>query len=208
MFRVCVLLLTIAAAAPAGAQSLFTDRGNRAVEGNVGWSVGPSSNGLETLFAVSLDGRTDVGLGISRYTLTFDDGSKTSFREYAPFARVFLVEEEGGAPLSLSVGAQLFVGDYGSDDSGRYIQIGPTIYKAFKLSDRFTLYPFAGFAFVAESYRFGDGPAERAQYLTRDFGLHLLAPVSERWFVRMSVVEQSFRRETYRGARIAVIGKL
>jgi hypothetical protein len=208
MLRAFVLLLTIGIAVPASAQSLFTDRGSRAVEGSVGWSVGPSSNGVETHISVSLDGRTDVGLGISRYTLTFDDGSKSSFNEYAPFTRIFLVEEESGAPLSLSLGAQLFVGDYGPGDSGKYVQAGPTIYKAFKLSDRFTVYPFAGFAFVAESYRFGGGPTENAQYLTREFGLHVLTPVNDRWLVRMSVVEQSFRRETYRGARIALIGRL
>jgi hypothetical protein len=188
--------------APAYGQSLHLKEGERGVEASAGWSVGPASNGLETHVAVSVNGRVDVGTGISRYTLSFDD---SSFRESSAFVRVFLVKEQHGAPVSLSVGAQVFVDDYGTDDSGRYVQLGTTVYKSFKLSEHFSLHPYAGFAFVAESYRFGDGPAERAQYLTRDFGLHFTTRVDRPWLLRLTVLEQSFRRETYRGARAAVL---
>jgi len=68
--------------------------------------------------------------------------------------------------------------------------------------------PFAGFAFVAESYTFGGGDADRAQYLTRDFGLHFTTAMDRPWVLRLTVAEQSFRRETYRGARLAVIRRL
>jgi hypothetical protein len=203
--RGLILSIALALAAPAGAQSLHLDRGERAVEGSVGWSVGPSSNGVETVASVSLDGRLDLGIGINRYTYEFDDGSKSSFVEYAPFARVFLLKEQSGAPVSLALSGQLFLDDYGTDDSGTFVQVGTTVYKALRLSERLALHPFVGFAFVAESYTFGGGPADRAQYLTRDFGLHFTTSLDPGWLLRLTLIEQSFRRETYRGARAALI---
>lgn len=207
MLRVAFVLVVLAAAVPVQAQSLFTEKGDRAVEASVGWSVGPASNGVETILGMSLDGRTDVGIWISRYTLDFGGGFKTSFLEYAPYVKYFGIQEEDGAPVSLSLDAQLFIGDYDPGESGRYIQLGPTIYKAFRLNDRLSMYPFAGFAYVAESYTFG-GETERAQYLTRDFGIDFTTPVNDRWFMKFTAEERSFRRETYRAARIALVGRL
>src|SRR5690242_3846042 len=93
-----VILILAISAAPASAQSAYLNRGERAVEGTVGWSVGPSSKGVESVAAVSLDGRVDVGVGIAHYTYTFDDGSTSSFKEYAPFVRFFPVKQtEKGA---------------------------------------------------------------------------------------------------------------
>lgn len=201
-----VLATTIA---PAYGQSLYLKKGERAVEASAGWSTGPFSRGLETFASVSLDGRVDIGLGISRYTYDFDDGSKSSFNEYAPFVRFFAFkQEEGGPPVSLAVSGQLFVDDYGTDDSGHYVQVGTAVYRQVKLSDRFALQPFVGFGFVAESYTFGGGPADRAQYLTRDLGVHFTTATDRPWFLRMTLVEQSFRRETYRGARLSVVRRL
>jgi hypothetical protein len=97
------------------------------------------------------------------------------------------------------------VDDYSTDDSGKYVQVGTTVYRNLKLTERFALQPFVGFAFVAESYRFGDGQAERAQYLTRDLGLHFTTAVDRPWILRATLAEQSFRRETYRGARVSAI---
>jgi hypothetical protein len=39
----------------------------------------------------------------------------------------------------------------------------------------------------------------------RDFGLHFTTGVDRPWLLRLTVLEQSFRRETYRGARAAVL---
>ena len=50
--------------------------------------------------------------------------------------------------------------------------------------------------------------AERAQYLTRDLGLHATTSTDRPWILRLTLVEQSFRRETYRGARVSVIRRL
>jgi hypothetical protein len=200
------IIAGLAASTPAYAQSLHLTHGDRAVEISAGWSVGPSSNGLELTAGFSLDGRTDAGITVARYKYTFEDGFESKFSEYAPFVRVFLVKEQNGAPVSLSLNGQVFVDDYAADeDSGKYVQIGTTVYKQLKLSDRFALIPYAGFAFVAESYSFGGAPADRAQYLTRDFGLHFTTDATRVWFVRATLAEQSFRRETYRGARIAVL---
>lgn len=204
----CVLLLLATGAAPASAQSLYLKKGEKAVEGSIGWSVGPSSNGAEGVISASLDGRVDVGVSLARYTYTFDDGSKSSFNEYAPFVRFFPIKEQNGAPVSLAVSGQVFVDSYGTDDSGHYAQIGTAIYKQLKLSDSLSIQPYLGFGFVAESYTFGGGPAATAQYLTRDIGLHFTSPPERPWVFRFTLAEQSFRRETYRGARVAVIRRL
>ncbi len=200
-----IVVLLAGLAAPAAAQSLHLPPGRHGVEVSAGWSVGPSSEGLETFIGASIGGRLDVGIGIHNYTLTFDDDSESSFDEYAPLVRWFPLKEQSGAPLSLSVSGQWFIDDYGTDDEGSFVQIGTTAYKAFTLANQWAITPFAGFAFVAESYTFGGGPAETAQYLTRDFGLHFTSPADRAWLVRFTLLEQSFRRETYRAARVALI---
>lgn len=199
-----LLVLALAAAVPAAAQSLHLNAGTSGIEGSVGWSVGPSSNGVEGHVGVSINGRADVGLGFNHYTLDFGDGSEASFDEYAPFVRWFPVKETEGPPVSLSVNGQVFIDDYGTDDSGNYVQVGTTIYKKFELGAGFSVQPFFGFAFVAESYTFG-GDNEKAQYLTRDLGLHFTTRTDRSWFLRFTLLDQSFRRETYRGARIAFV---
>jgi hypothetical protein len=204
-----MLVLTLTAvAAPALAQSLHLPAGTNGIEVSAGWSVGPSSNGVETFVGASIGGTIDVGVQISHYTLNFDDGSTSSWEDYAPLVRWFPVKEQGGAPVSLSVSGQFFIDDYESDlDSGKFVQIGPTVYKAFTLKNGWAITPFGGFGFVAESYAFGGGPADNAQYLTRDFGLHFTSPADRAWLLRFTLIDQSFRRETYRGARAAVIRK-
>jgi hypothetical protein len=210
MRRVMLLLGLMTVAQPVFAQGLYLQEDERAIEAGAAWSVGASSNGTEFLVSVSPASRVDAGLMIARYTYTFEDGSKSTFKEYAPFVRLFPVKEtQDGAPVSLAVSGQLFLDDYAVEgDSGRYVQIGTTVYKNFQLSSRFALQPFVGFAFVAESYAFGGGDPDRAQYLTRDIGLHFTTATDRPWFLRMTLAEQSFRRETYRGARIALIHRL
>lgn len=210
MKRLCwSFVLALFASTAAFAQSLHLPPGQSAIEGSAGWSVGPSSDGIETHVGAALGGRVDLGVGISRYTFTFDDGFESEFKEYAPYVRWFPVKEQAGAPVSLSFNGQLFVDDYDSDeDSGKYVQLGTTVYKEFKLGEQWAIVPSLGFAFVAESYAFGGGPAENAQYLTRDLGVHFTTRADRPWLLRLSVVEQSFRRETYRGARIAVIRRI
>jgi hypothetical protein len=207
--RVCSVMLVVSmmAAGPAAAQSLYLDRGERAVEGDAGWSTGPSSTGAEFLGSVGF-GRVDVGVGIAHYTYTFDDGSKSSFTEYAPLVRWFAVKQQSGAPVSLSINGQFFIDDYGTSDKGSYGKFGTTVYRDVKVTDGFSLQPFIGFSFVAESYTFGDGPAETAQYLTRDLGVHFTTAPKRPWVLRLTLEEQAFRRETYRAARIAVIRRL
>ena len=64
----CALLLLATGAVPASAQSLYMKKGEKAVEGSLGWSVGPSSNGTEGVVSASVDGRVDVGISLARYT--------------------------------------------------------------------------------------------------------------------------------------------
>ena len=55
------------------------------------------------------------------------DGSKSTFNEFAPFARVFLFkQQDGGTPVSLAVSGQFFLDDYYTNDSGHYVQVGTT----------------------------------------------------------------------------------
>ena len=204
-----LLLVVMTAAVPLRAQSLYLNEGERALEGSVAWSVGPSSTGVEFLASGTLTSRVDVGLMIARYTYRFDDGSKSTFNEYAPFVRLFAVKEQDGAPVSLGFSGQIFLDDYATEgDSGKYIQLGTAVYKKFELTSRYAVQPFVGFGFVAESYAFGGGPAELAQYLTRDIGLHFTTATNRPWFFKATLIEQSFRRETYRGARLSVIRRL
>jgi hypothetical protein len=200
-------VVSMMAAAPAAAQSLYLDKSAKAVEGDAGWSTGPSSTGAEFLGSVGF-GRVDVGLGIARYTYTFDEGSKLSFTEYAPLVRYFAVKQQSGAPISLSINGQLFFDDYGTSDKGTYGKFGTNVYRDVRVAEGFSLQPFIGFSFVAESYTFGDGPAETAQYLTRDLGVHFTTAPARPWILRLTLEEQAFRRETYRAARFSVIRRL
>jgi hypothetical protein len=208
VIRLGVLGACLLSAASAAAQSLYLDRGQRGLEGMVGWSVGPSSDGLETSVGVALDGRVDVGFAFNRYELEFDDGTSLTFKEYAPFVRYFAVKEEkDGPPVSLALHGQFFGDDYTDEDTGWYVMTGATIYKRLKLSKSFALYPFVGFSFVGESYSYDGGPDERAAYLARNLGLHAALPLDANGatLLRFTVEEQSFRRETYRAARIGVV---
>jgi hypothetical protein len=208
MLAVMAFVLAMAAARPAAAQSLYGDRGTNAVEAGVGWSYGPFSDGLETSVSVGLDGRLDLGLGFNRYTYDFDDGNTSTFREYAPFVRYFAVKEgSGGAPVSLAVSAQYFADDFEGADTGWYLLAGATVFKRLRLSETVRLYPFAGFSFVGESYTFGGGPADRAAYLARTLGFNVTAALDREGatLLRATVEEQSFRRETYRAARVGFV---
>ena len=127
---------------------------------------------------------------------------------YAPLVRYFAVKQQSGAPISLSINGQVFVDDYGTSDKGSYGKIGTTVYRDVKVTDGFSLQPFLGFSFVAESYTFGDGPAATAQYLTRDLGVHFTTGTKRPWILRLTLEEQAFRQETYRAARISVIRRL
>ena len=200
---VCCCVLSLAVT-PAFAQSLYLKDGARAVSAGTAWSVGPSSNGIESGVSIALS-RVDLGIGLNHYTYKSDDGFESSWNEYAPFIRVFLVKEQAGAPVSLSVGGQMFFDVYPGDDSGGYVQLSTTLYKSVTLAKNFAIHPFAGFGFVAESYTFGGGDPERAHYLTADFGIHFTTAVDRPWVLQMTLLNQSFRRETYRSARIAVI---
>ena len=201
-----VVLLLVLAAAPARAQSLFIERGQSAAEGVVGFSFGPSSDGVETRVGVGLDGRVDLGVGLNRYTTDFDDGTSSTFTEAAPYVRWFAVKEGGDVPVSLALGAQYFVDNFAGDDSGSYAMLGPTVYKRLRLSDAVALHAFVGFSLVAESYTFG-GDTDRAAYLARTLGLVFTATIGgdDRSLLRFDIEELSFRRETYRAARVGYV---
>ncbi|MGQ0733057.1 MAG: hypothetical protein ACT4QD_05295 [Acidobacteriota bacterium] len=197
--------VALAIAPPLHAQSLFVLQGERAAEGSVAWAVGPFSHGVETHGAVSLDGRWDVGFRFNRYFLDFGGPDDGSLIEWAPFARYFLFKEaDDSTPVSLAAFAEYVRDDFGEGDDGWYVLAGGQLFKAFTLTDALTLHPYVGFALAGESYSFGKG-AERAVYLTRQFGVHGQLTVGPGAWVRMTVEEQSFRRETYRAVRVAYV---
>jgi hypothetical protein len=207
MYRtVFALLAFIVAAAPAGAQSLFISQGERAAEGSVGWSVGPFSNGVETQAAVSLGGRWDIGFGFNRYAADFGGADDSVISEWSPFVRYFLFKEDDDAtPVSFAGQAAFFHNTVEGEDGGWYVLAGGQLYKKLTLAEGLSLYPFVAFSLAGESYTFGGGAAERAVYLTRQFGVHGQIALGTNAWLRMTAEEHGFRRETYRAARVAYV---
>lgn len=200
------ILLVLAASVPAAGQSLFIAQGERAAEGSVAWSVGPFSNGLETHGSLSLDGRWDVGFGFNRYSADFGGADASVFTEWSPFVRYFFFkEDDDGTPVSLAAHAALFQDNFDGDDEGWYVLAGGQLYKKLPLVDTLSLYPYVGFSLAGESYTFGGGDAERAVYLTRQFGVHGQIALGTDAWLRVTAEEHSFRRETYRAARVAFV---
>lgn len=201
----CVVL-SLPAASPAAAQSLFVLTGERAVEGSVAWSVGPFSNGIETLAALSLDGRWDVGFGVNRYAADFGGPDDTTLIEWTPFARYFIFKEDDDAvPLSLAVHAQYFRDHVDGQANGWYVLAGGQLFKKFVLTDGFALHPYVGFALAGESSPLGGDTSERSVYLTRQFGVHGQLTLTDDAWLRVTVEEHAFRRETYRAVRAAYV---
>jgi hypothetical protein len=204
----CLAALTfiVLLAAPASGQSLFIVQGERAVEGSVGWSVGPFSNGVETHGALSLDGRWDIGFGFNRYSADFGGDAASVFTEWSPFVRYFLFKEDDDAtPVSFAAHAAFFQDNFDADDEAWYVLAGGQLYKKLTLTDTVALYPYAGFSLAGESYTFGGGEAERAVYLTRQFGVHGQLSLGTDTWLRLTAEEHSFRRETYRAVRVALV---
>jgi hypothetical protein len=194
-------LSTVAAAS---AQSLFIQQGERAVEGALAWSVGPFSNGVETHGAISFDGRWDVGFGFNRYAADFGGSDDTMLNEWTPFVRYFLFKEnDDSTPVSLAAHAAAFLDDFDGDDEGWYVLAGAQLYKKLAMGDGFDLYPYAGFSLAGESFSFGQAEADKALYITRQFGVHGQISLGNDAWLRVTAEEHSFRRETYRAVRVA-----
>lgn len=206
MRSLLMALLFSLAASHASAQSLFILQGERAVEGSAGWSVGPFSHGLELQGGVSLDGRWDVGFALNRYTADLGGADDTVVTEWSPSVRFFFFKEQDDSTLvSLAANAQFAQTNYEADDEGWYALAGAQLYKQFALVEGFTLFPFLGFAVAAESTSFGGADAEGEVYLTRQFGVHAQVSLGTDAWLRVTAEEQSFRRETFRAARVAYV---
>ena len=198
-------LLTLFAST-ASSQSLFILQGERAIEGSVAWSVGPFSNGVETHGSFSPNGRWDVGFGFNRYQVDFGGADDTTLTEWTPFVRYFLFKEDDDAtPVSLAVHGQYFADDFEGGDDGWYVLAGSQLFKRLTLSDGFSLFPYVGFSFALESFSAGGSDADRSVYLTRQFGVHAQLRMTDDGWIRLTVEEHSFRRETYRAARVAYL---
>jgi hypothetical protein len=205
-FMLVAVGVTLLTAGSAHAQSLFILQGEHAAEGSVGWSVGPFSNGIEMHGGASLDGRWDVGFGVNRYSVDLGGDDDTSLTEWTPYVRYFLFKEDDDAtPVSFAVHGQYFNDNYDGDDSAWYLLAGAQLYKKLTLIPGFALYPFVGFSLAGESSSLGGGAGERAVYITRQFGVHGQVPLGDNTWLRVTVEEHSFRRETYRAVRGALV---
>jgi hypothetical protein len=201
-----MVFVLLTAAAPAHGQSLFILQGDRAAEGAAAWSVGPFSQGGEFHGSGSLDGRWDVGFGFNRYRVDLGGPDDSTLTEWTPFARYFLFKEQDDAtPVSLAARGQFVNSSYGGSDEGWYILAGAELYKQFELNPHFALHPYIGFFLAGESFSVGGADVERALYLTRQFGVHGLYALTANAWLRLTVEEHSFRRETYRAARFAYV---
>jgi hypothetical protein len=198
--------LIIVTSGTSSAQSLFILQGQRAVEGAIGWSVGPFSNGVETHGAISLDGRWDAGFGFNRYAADFGGDDDTTLTEWNLFGRYFFFkEDDDSTPVSLAAHAAFFKDNYEGNDEGWYALAGGQLFKRFALADGLALYPYLGFSLAGESYSFGGADAEYAVYITRQFGVHVQMSLGTGAWLRVTAEEHAFRRETYRAARIAYV---
>jgi hypothetical protein len=195
--RLCTCVVACWLLAPAAfAQSLFVSDGERAAEAAAAWTVGPSSTGWEGVAAVTLNGRVDLGVGVGRYT--FASPGSDSYVERALLARYYLFKEEPDqAAASLALQGQYF-----RSDAGWYGLAGVTVSRRVPLGPALTLHPFLGFNYGGESNTIGDGPPAREVYLTRQFGVHALMPLGARSWLRVTLDEHAFRRETYRAVRL------
>lgn len=189
------------------AQSLFIMDGERAVEGSVGWSVGPFSNGIEVQVAGSIAGRWDVGFGFNRYAADFGGDDDTTFSEWSPSLRYFVVKEvDDGMPVSVAAHAALFQSNYEGGTEGWYALLGGQLFKRFDFTNAVAMYPFAGFSLATESFTPVTGAAsEQSVYLTRQFGVNTVVALGTDMWVRVTVEEHAFRRETYRALRVALV---
>jgi hypothetical protein len=168
--------------------------------------VGPFSNGVESHVAASIDGRWDAGFALNWYAADLGGDDDTTFVEWSPSVRYFLYkEQDDGTPVSFAVHAALFQDNYEGGGEAWYVLAGGQLFKRFELADTFALYPFVGFSLAGESYSLGGGGAERALYLTRQLGVHATLAVGPNGWVRVTAEEHAFRRETYRGARVAYV---
>jgi hypothetical protein len=200
------VLALVVAATPAFGQSLFILQGERAAEGAAAWSVGPFSQGGEFHGGGSLDGRWDVGFGINRYSVDLGGPDDDTLTEWSPFARYFLFKEQDDAtPVSVAARAQFVNSNYGGSDEGWYILAGGELYKRFEMNAALVLYPYVGFFLAGESYSFAGSDPDRALYLTRQFGVHGVYALGANSWLRLTVEEHSFRRETYRAVRAAYL---
>lgn len=201
-----VVALLASAATTVEAQSLFVLQGDRAVDAAVGWSVGPFSQGLEIDAGVSLDGRWDVGGGVHWYRADYGGTQDETVVEWAPFVRYLLVkEQDDGAPVTLAAVAQLTLSDAERGADGWYVLAGGQLYKKLEIADGLGFYPFVGFSLTAESFAVGDADPDRELSLTRQFGVHGVWALGGDMWLRLTAEEQSFRRETFRGVRVAVV---
>jgi hypothetical protein len=204
--RPWTILLWLLSAMPASAQSLFILQGQHAAEGAVAWSVGPFSNGVETYIALSLNGRWDVGFGFNRYLADFGGGDDTTLTEWTPFVRYFFFkEDDDSTPVTVAAHSAFFVDDFEGGNEGWYGLVGGQLYKKLSVSEGFALIPYVGFSLAAESYSFGQSDADRAFYITREFGVHGQISLGTVAWLRVSAEEHSFRRETYRALGVAYV---
>jgi hypothetical protein len=207
MLKALVACLVVFCASSASGQSLFIMDGERAVEGSVGWSVGPFSNGIETHVAGSIDGRWDVAIGFNRYAADFGGDDDTTFTEWSPSLRYFLVKEiDDGMPVSVAAHAAWFRSRHDGDAEGWYALIGGQLFKRFDFTNAVAMYPYVGFSLAADSFAaFSGAEAERSLYLTRQFGVNTVIALGTDMWVRVTVEEHAFRRETYRALRAALV---
>ncbi|HEU0014170.1 MAG TPA: hypothetical protein VFQ45_10825 [Longimicrobium sp.] len=194
-------------AAPAGAQSLYLQPGQHGVEASAGWSSADDTGGPEVFLSVGIAGRVDVGVGLFRYEETYD--SDVTYDEIGPFVRWFLVKQgERQWPVSVALLGQAYFDEYENGDEADYYQFGPTFYRAVLLPQGLTLYPFAGFAVMTESYTEAGGAAERTTFIERDLGLHLTTRTDRPLSFGLTFIESGYNIGTYRDVRISAMLRL
>jgi hypothetical protein len=153
---------------------------------------------------LALDGRWDVGFGVNRYWVDLGAGD-TGLTELTPFARYYFVKERDDAsPVTLAGRAQFVADLYGGSADGWYVLVGADLSKQFEVLEDFAVIPYVNFSVAGESYGV-EGAIERSMSLTRQLGVHGVITIRDGFWFRVTAEEQSFRRESFRALRLALV---
>jgi len=157
------LVIAAGTASPAAAQSELVSDGTNAVFFHAGGGTGSDINDINGLLGVTLNGRYDIGTGVSRST--FDGADDLSSLEFSPFASATLVKQNKTTPVSFAVNAgyrnMSFSAD-SFDDSGVEMSasgfnFGGTLHMALPAGTNLRVIPDAGVTYFTGDSKMTDG---------------------------------------------------
>ena len=143
------------------------------------------------------------GVGFNRYDADFGGADDTTLTEWS-FLRYFFKEDDDSTPVSFVAHAALFLDDYGGEDEGLGTRLPWSAFKKLRMSDGFSCTRSSGFHRRQSSFRLAVGTPSAPSTSHVNLGHGQIACGSNGW-LRVTAEEHSFRRETFRAARVAYV---